>query len=316
MFKHTFLRVKFFSLILFASVLWFSGCKDETTSPETYDTDAVALQALALEDSSNSSFEAAFNDSDPMNFLGKTATDVFPIRIGRRITSVSRTFSQTILSDTAYVTVNYNFAGNFFLVASYDSSAIGDTTKIDTVIVKPFTSVATRKLIFVRVNSTRNPRINWKLVAVSLPEGGTVTSNLQIQKLSIYLPSGDSIVVTSPNDYYLSKFAGVRKLIPVVTRGLQVRVKLDVFSTYAEDDIVVLTYGANSFGRFKEKRILTLVSSTPALNGYNKVYEQTFRPLQLGGLYHALVDVMSRGSIYTDNRPFENKVWGFPYYVK
>jgi len=308
--------VRLLAIITVLAILVLPGCKDDTTSPEVYDTDAVALQQLALEDSINGSFEAAFNDTDPMSFLGKTTTEVYPIRIGRRVTSVSRNFNQTVLNDTAYVTVTYNFTGNFFLAASYDSTSIGDTSRVDTLIVKPFTSVVSRKLIFARVNNLRNPKLNWKLVAVSLPDGGTVTTALQIKRLAIYLPSGDSIVVTSPNDYFLTKFGGNRKQIPVISRGQAVKIKLEVFSAYAGEDIAVATHGANLLGRNKEKHRLLLVSSVPAAGGYDKVYEQTIRPLQAGGLYHALVDLMSRESVFSDNNPYENKVWGFPYYIR
>lgn len=316
MFNRSFLFLRSIILPLFLVSFLLTGCKEEVTSPEEYDSDQVVLQQMVLEDSSNSSFEAAFNDGDPMGYFSKELTNVYPIRIGRRITTASRTINSTFLSDTAYVTATYNFTGNFFLVASHDSAAVGDTTAIDTTIVKPFSSVVVRKLIFAKVANTRNPRLNWRLVAVSLPDGGTVTNNLKINKLSVYLPNGDSIIVTSPSDYYLNKFPGMRRQIPVISRNQAVTVKLEVFSAYDVDDLVVLTFGADPLGRNRQKVRFSLVSSEPATGGYNKVYEHTFRPTQAAGYYHALMDVMSNGSIFTDNQPFENKMWGMPYIVR
>lgn len=308
---------KFFFLIpLFIFAL--TGCSEETTGPEAT-TDDQALQELATEDSSSRSFEENYNDAGAHFFLNTSVQgNIYPIKIGRRIISVTRQFARQINGDSAYVTMTSTYTGVFIIEASYEPVTPGDTTATaDTVIQKPFASVVVRKMVFAKVNSSSNPRNNWKLVRVSLPAGGTVTNNITINKAVMTFANGDSLVITNPNEFYLSRNpSGNRRDIPVLLRNSVVRLRVEIFSAYADDDFVTLTHNANLRGFFRVKRRLALVSSEASGTGYAKVYEQTFLAGSAQGHFHAVIDATPRGVIFESASQFETKVWGVPYIVR
>lgn len=311
--------VKFlFALLLLTTVL-FIGCKENTTEPGT-GTDAEAIQQLTVEDSTTLAFDSNFNEEDAMSFgFGKTQEAIYPLRIGRRVTGVSRTFSQEIIGDSAYVTVNTTFTGVLIIAASRDSVAPGDSTAtVDTLISKPFTTVIVRKLIFAKVRNTPVPRNNWKLVAVSLPAGGTSTTNVSIVKAVLTFQNGDSVVITNPNEFFFSRNLGLgnRKDMPYLNRNSRVNLRVEIQSSYEAADFVMLTYGANFRGQFRVKRRLELVSSSASGSGYARVYSGEFWSGNLPGHFHAIVDVTPRGVLFDDAAPVESKVWGMPYMVR
>jgi len=303
-------------LALFAalSIILMVGCKDSTIEPESTEpnTDKEAMQKIADEDSSVSSFEPNYNEEDLMDFLGKTETVIYPFRVGHRVRLVSRNFNVNIVGDTAWATYTKTFEGTLLIAASYDPNA----TEPDTVVKKPFNSIVTRNLIFIKVANTDRPFRNWKLAAISLPEGGTLSPNIDITKLTIFLPGGDTLVITSPNNYYLSRGFGWWKHLPIISKNEDVTLELELFSAYADTDFVTLTYGADKMGLHRAKRKFELISSVPSGTGYVKVYQQTYRTHQWWGFYHAIVNAFPRQVIFDDTAAVENEMWGVPYFVK
>jgi len=211
-----------------------------------------------------------------MDFLGKVNTTIYPFRVGQKMRLVNRTLSIDFQDTIAYGTVTKTFEGLLLIVASYDSSA----NEPDTLIEKSFTAVVTRNLIFKKVRNTPYPRRNWVLAAISLPEGGTQSPNIDIQMMTIFLPNGDTLTIDSPNNYYLRRGWGWWRNVPIILSGDSVKVRVELFSNYQEDDFVTLTWGANRWIKHRVKRLFELVSSTPNGNGFDKVYEQTFRTHQ------------------------------------
>lgn len=310
---------KFFFLIpLFLFAL--TGCSEESigTDPGAA-TDDQALQELATEDSSAQSFEENYDDAGTHFFLNTAVQgNIYPIKIGRRINSVSRQFSRQITGDSAYVTMTSTYTGVFIIEASYEPVTPGDTTvTADTVIQKPFTSVIVRNMVFVRINSSNNPRLNWKLVKISLPAGGTSSDNIIINKAVLTFANGDSLVITNPNEFFLSRNpSGVMRGIPVVLRNTVVRLRVEIYSAYADDDFVTLTHSANLRGFFRVKRRLELISSEVSGSGYAKVYEHSFLAGNAQGHFHAVIDATPRGVLFDSAAQFETKVWGIPYFVR
>ncbi len=314
MIKYKFL----FVVTLFSMTLLFlMSCKESLTD-NIYETvtDKTAIEKIAAEDSSLLSFEQNYNEEGGLDFsFGKIQTEIFAIRVVRRVTDVNRTFTTEILGDSSFVTTKYIFTGNIFIAASYDSVSNADSKTIDTVIVKPFSSTITRKLIFAKVANTQNPRLNWKLVAISLPEGGTVTQNILIQKMTIQLPN-DTLIITSPNEYFLSRESGRIKQIPTIRMNQRSTIIVEVFSNYSNEDFVTLTFGADIRGLHRVKRKFTLDSVSPSGTGYLKIYKQTFTTLPYVGHFHAVVSAMSRQTVYDDQAAVESKSWGVPYIVR
>ena len=307
------------SLFTAVTFLFLIGCQDsvmdsqDNTEPST---DKEAMVKIADEDSSISSFDEAFNEEDLLDFgIGKIQTQIYPFKVWHRAHLINRNLVVDIQGDTAYATLTKNFEGTLFIKASYDSSA----TEPDTTIQKVFNATFTRKLIFVKVASTPRPFLNWRLAAVSLPEGGAISPNIDIEKLTIYLPNGDTLEINSPNDYYLVRHHGWFNWwrdIPVIPRNDSVRVQVELFSAYENEDFVTVTFGRNRFGGEKHKRRFELVSSAQVAGGYDKVYEQTFRTLAFPGFFHAVIDALPQQVVFDDAAAVESSVWGIPYFVK
>ena len=306
----------FIPLFLTAVLAYFAGCQNETTvEPQTSDeptTDNGAMEKLVDQDSSLASFDENYNEDGLMDFMGKTAEAVYPFRVGHKMRLASRDFTIDSQDDSSATgTLTKTFEGILYIAASYDSAS--ETP--DTVIEKPFTSVITRKLIFKKIADTDYPLRNWIIAAVSLPEGGTQSPNIDITRLTIFLPGGDTIAVGSPNDYFFRRWRGWWRQIPWLRRGESVTLRVELFSAYEDDDFVTLTFGADRFGHHRAKRRFELVSSTPVAGGFEKVYEQTYTSNQFPGYYHAIINAMPKQVVYDDSTPVEVESWGIPYFV-
>lgn len=316
--KQNFFRRFFLPFLILGFTAAFIGCQDDMVIDPINNeptTDQQALEKIVDEDSALTSFDYNYNEDGLMDFLGKVNEEIYPFRVGRRMRLVNRNLNIDIQDTIAYGTLTKTFEGVLLIAASYDSNA----TEPDTLIEKPFTATVTRNLIFKKINDTPFPLRNWKLIAISLPEGGTQSPNIDLMKLTIFLPNGDTIVVNDPNDYYLMwkwRFRwGWWRHIPILHRGESVLLRVELFSAYEEDDFVTLTYGANRFHRDRAKKLFELVSSTPNGDGWDKVYEQTYTTHQFPGHYHAIIDALPRQVVFDDAAPVESEAWGMPYFV-
>jgi len=311
--------LKFSSAIFILFFASFIGCKNSPTDSVVNTeptTDKAALEKITLEDSALSSFELNYNEEGMMDMMspmgmGKTTSEIFPVKVGRKITSVTRTFTITQLSDTtAEGNLVLVFTGNLLIGVTKDPSI----KSIDTVISKPFVTTVERNVKFVKVANTNHPLQNWRISASSLTKGGTNSANIFIKSITVKLPSGDEILITDPLNYYLSHGLGRMKQIPIVSQNQDVTVEVEIHSAYASEDFVSLTYGAgfhNKMNRAKRKFVLL---SDDGLG--NKVYSQTYRANSFMGYFHAVIDAMPTQVVKDDTAPVESSAWGFPYIVK
>ena len=301
----------FFALMMLAL---FVRCQDEmVVDPDDTDptTDREALEKIANEDSSLTSFDYNYDEEGVMEFFGKVNAEIYPFRVGQKMRLINRTLSIDFQDTIAYGTLTKTFEGLLLIAASYDSNA----SEPDTLLKKPYTAVITQNLIFKRINNTPYPRKNWILAAVSLPEGGTQSPNIDIMKTTIFLSNGDTLVIDSPNDYYLRRGWGWWHNIPFLGHGDSTTIRVELYSAYEEDDFVSLTWGANRWIKHRVKKLFDLVSSTPNGTGYDKVYEQTFTTHQWPGFYHAIINALPKQVIVDDFTPVETESWGIPYFV-
>ncbi len=312
--KKAFLLRSTVASAFFLLLVIVAGCKNSPTDPNTLNntSDQAVLQKIADSDSSIASFEPNYNEEDAMSFLGKTQAEIYPFKVGQKIRMVSRDFNSTIIGDSAYATYTKNFEGVLYIAASYSAS----NDRPDTLIKKAFSSTITRKLIFERKEKSDDSTKGWRLVAISLPEGGTLNSNIDITKMTIFYSNSDSLVISSPNDYFLARGRRWWKEIPRLNRNNKIAVRLELMSTYADTDFVTLTHGGDMHGFHRAKAKFDLVSSTPAGNGYVKVYQLTFETHQFPGYYHGVINAFPRQVIYDDSAAVESNTWGFPYFVK
>ena len=312
--KQRSLLAQFFSIIMLSMLALFIGCKESVVDSDITEptTDTEAMYKLADEDSAVSSFEPNYNEEDAMGFFGKTTAEIYPFRVGHKVRLVNRNMDINVVGDTAYGTLTKTFEGTLIIAASYAPGA----TAPDTIIRKPFTSVITKKIIFVKIGNSRFPFRNWRIAAISLPEGGVLSPNIDIQKLTVFLPSGDTLIINSPNSYFLSRGPGWWKQLPIIGKNQSVTLRLEVYSAYADTDFVTLTYGADKKGFNRAKRKFVMVSSVPSGSGFAKVYEQTYTAHQFVGHYHAIVNAYPKQVIFDDATPVESETWGVPYFIR
>ncbi len=304
----------FLPFLLLGLIVVFFGCQDDMvidpgdTEPTT---EQGALEKIVDEDSALTSFDYNYDEDGLMDFLGKINEPIYPFRFGHKMRLVNRNLNINFQDSIAYGTLTKTFEGLLLIAATYDSNG----TEPDTIIEKPFTAVVTRNIIFKKIAHTPFPMQNWVIAAISLPEGGTQSPNIDMMKLIVFLPNGDTLVVESPNDYYLTRRHGWWRQIPVLHRGESVRLQVELYSEYEEDDFVTLTYGANRFHKHRAKKLFELISSTPNGSGWDKVYEQTYTTHQWPGFYHAVINAMPRQVIFDDATPVESEAWAMPYFV-
>jgi len=309
---------KFFLPMLFLVFLtFFVGCQDDMTvqSEDNITTDQQALEKLADEDSVLMSFEPSYNEEGEMEILGKINTEYYPFRVGHKLRLVNRTITIDFQGDTAYGHITKTFEGVLYIKGSYDPNA----TNPDTLITKPFTSIVTRNVVFIKIAHTDFPRRNWRIAAISLPESGTQSPNIDITRFTAFLPNGDTLVINSPNDYYLVRHWGWWwrwHHVPVIPKNADVLLRVELNSAYADTDFVTLTFGGDRNGMHKAKKKFQLISSTQNGNIYEKVYEQTFRTHQFPGFFHAIINGMPKQVVYDDLTPVEMESWGVPYFVR
>lgn len=328
------------SFLLLVGVLgmFVAGCKTEDPVGPVQDPEDQLYGAAQTDQqffqlyAENSEFfrtdDITLNDGEqpePLDdfSLGKESlTPIRPLRWGRFIRSVNRTVTvDSITVDSlAYITVTKTLQGTFIIAATYSDSS----TVPDTVIRKPFTSVAKKRFIFKRVGADRIIHRNWKPVAVSLNEGGTVSSsNIDIASLKLLFErngQADSIVVTDPLSTFL-RFRQIREVggheIPDLVASRPVVLSVTLTSNDTAPDHVIVRYGY-SLDRMHRRRIrLQMVSESfdPGTQLYTRVFARRFEMHFKRGVFSATVDAMTHGTLFEDDDPVATSFWGIPYMV-
>jgi hypothetical protein len=247
------------------------------------------------------------------SMMGKTDSAIFPIQFGKKIDKVDRSTTYDRQSDSVVIaTTTRMITGRLFIVGSYSDSG----RSVDTLIRKPIVETETRVARFVRIDSTGLPPWKgWRLVALSLLKGGTQNTDIAINQAVIFLPSGDSLMVTSPNDYFLNVNRHPHQ-VPEIHHGDQLLIRLTLTSTSPDTDIVVLRYGADHRGFNRLRQQFHLVSETQTGATYVRVYEITVKAHWHFGKFNAVTEAITHQSIFDDGAPFENSYWGVPYVVR
>jgi len=301
--------------ILFTSI----ACNEENslTLPNgEVTTDQQALEKIVETDEALESFEPNYNEDEAMSFvLGKTTTEIFPVRIRQKMRLIEKNFNVVFEGDTAYGTLTKTFDGILFIVASEDSLSL-DSLDLN-VYEKPFTTTITRNIIFVKKENSNNPLNNWKISAVSLAEGGTLTDNIAIKSMTIFLPNGESIFIEEPNEYFLSRGPSLRTAIPILSKFETVSVQVELQSVYEDADFVTLTYGALKGRKLKRaKKRFALKREVFDGTFYNRLYEADYKIHDIRGFRHAIVNAYPYQVFKDSDAAVESNSWGIPYVVK
>ncbi len=304
----------FLLLIALAVTVILTGCgKDDSVIDSTPATTEETLLNLAESDDQIASFDDNYNEEDAMDMVAKVSETIYPKKVGQRMHPVSKTFTVNVVGDSAFAVYTKTYEGTLIIVAATVNGGLADT-----IIYKPFTTTITRNLKFVKKDSScvDSTTSDWKIVAVSLPEGGTANSTVVLMELNVFLPNGDTITVTSPNDYYLARQQTYRGQVPNLYQNQRVTVRVELLSSHSDAEFVTLTCNGNRNGLNKTKRMFTLVSSEQYATGYKKVYEGYWMTNTFPGAYHAVVNALASSSITDNEAPVESSSWGIPYIIK
>ncbi|MCX8010464.1 MAG: hypothetical protein N3A61_04875, partial [Ignavibacteria bacterium] len=275
------------------------------------------ITSLLLNEDVLTNFEESFNEGGevPLNYgiLGK---EIYPIKIGRRVTKIDRNFEKEVVGDSAKVRITTVFTGVLIIAGTYTQITPGDTTiRPDTVIFKPFVETVKRTAILKRVEKPTGKNRGWQIIAISLPEGQTSIKNIKITKMDLTLDAGNLITITNPNEFffYFEKTKG--REMPAMQTGKIINLKVYLTSKSNKDDLVTLNFGNN---KLKGKRKLNLISSVPSGENFDKIYEGNFLipPIHPMGRFHSVVNALTNETVFDDAGQVSSSTWGFPYYIK
>ncbi len=321
-----FTKILLSSVVVILSVFMF-GCKDSVNAPNLGTNsksnlstlDKQAMSQIAELDSVVASFDPNFNESQSDSYLGKINSAITPFIVWQHVILTNKTFEFTPASDSVnigdsvYVKLTRTYQGVLNIAASNQDTL----TRPDTIITKNFTTNVVTRLLFQHVDTTSNPMHNWKLLGVSLASGGTNTTNFKINSLTVTLSSGDTVTITDPTNYFISRSDKWKHWhrCPEFGSDDSVKISVEVYSAYADTDFVTLTYGADHHGLHRNKSKLDLVSQTASGGGYIRTYQKTFNVSHYRGYFSAVLNAFTRQTIYDDSAPVESNTWGLPYKV-
>ncbi len=250
--------------------------------------------------------------------FGKIDASIIPLRWGRFVTQVVRTVTDTVQpgDSIAFAHVHKDITGTLKIRAI---NGVGDTVTIE----KPFHDQSDRNVIFKRVSRDSRPFwLRWLPVATSLVDGGTVTpgTSVNITKLQMFLPNGDTLTVTDPlNTYLRYRWRGLpfngHPNTPELQGGDRIVLQATVESASPDTDIVVLRFGRNAI---HHKRVrMQIVSETNNGGVYTRVYQKAWFCNFHPGFFNAAVDALTKATLFDDDpNQYSVSWWGIPYRVQ
>lgn len=212
---------------------------------------------------------------------------VRPLRFKRVIDDVQRNvtteYSQPDSAGRptlALVTVTRRLTGRFLL--AYGAADSADTSRGS--VAKPLDDLATRKLLLARV--VRGDSAHWRLVGTSGVQVRTNGGQTRIQSVRVQSAGLDTTIVDPLAMHRLRRILVMRPNMPVTL----------TVTTGRPDDVVLF------YGRELRRRCTNLG---------NGQHSFTFPSGSFPGLRHIGVDVLSRGTLFDDQAPYDSDAWMF-----
>ena len=235
----------------------------------------------------------------------------YPLRWGRIIHRVTKSVGFDEVSDDCVIaTVTRTIDGILKIAAPYQLS----TRMRHSLISKPFTENSIRKAQFLRVASTKDLSRNWKLNGISHVNGGTKEANVSISEFMLRSQNGETVSLKSPDDNPWPFGANGTRHLATVTGNSDLEVKVKLQTSEVEPNTVVLRSGFR--GKWGLRSLLPLKLENRIGDHYIHTYENTVRPLTRPGVFHAVVEAISRETLCDMEAPVLTKFWGIPYTVQ
>lgn len=278
--------------------------------------DRKYLEMLIANDALIDSDIIPLNDGDAYSsdYCGgstKISDRGYPLRWGRIIHRVKKSVGlEEVSADCVVATVTRTIDGIMKISAPYQFS----TRMRHSLISKPFTENSIRKARFMRIGETSDPSRNWKLNGVSIVHGGTETANVSISEFVLRTQSGDTISLKSPDEPTWPFRINGHGHFARVGGETDLDVSVKVQTSEVEPNMVVLRSGFR--GKWGQRTLLPLKIENRMGDKYIHTYENTVRAQPRPGVYHAVVEAISRESLCDMEAPVSTRFWGIPYTVQ
>ena len=143
---------------------------------------------------------------------------------------------------------------------------------------------------------------------------GTEKANVSISEFELRTQAGEIISLKSPDENAWPFRVNGRSHLATVggETDLDVRVRLQTSET--EPNMVVLRSGYQ--GKWGQRTLLPLKLENRVGNRYIHTYENTVRAQPRPGVFHAVVEAISRESLCDMEAPVLTRFWGIPYTVQ
>jgi len=285
-----------------ALLLVASGCELTPTSVDTTADEAAILSLLGEE---SDLFDADLFTAEGTNEPGsaaKIATAIVPWRFGRQISTkqkdISISIDETVQPATAEVSWTVIKTGVFLVM---------DTTH--TIYSKDFSDTMIKFATLERRGNMNTDRRGWRIISLSGTE--IISDDATVGINSINLTSTGGVDTTFNNVSTLVLKGAIKAFAPQDTITVTV-------TTNNLDDVVLLHYPAwRTDHQQRHHRRVELVNNgdgthtgTWVTRGMIWRHGQMRNPPR-----YITIDVLSHGTIYDDELPYDSIAWGFVYRI-
>ncbi len=231
--------------VSFLTILIFGlyGCDNMNPLESGSQSLSSALEIITTNDPAVRSFEPNYNETTVMSIVGGLAKDIYPVKVGQNLKLVDSKLDFQQQADTAYGYLTQKFEGELLIAASYQQTTTNGQARVDTLIHKPYSTIVTRVIKYVKVGNTGNQLNDWRVIATSLASGGTNTNNIDIKKVTVIFSDGKVYETTSPNEFFLTMAHGSHHQFPLYSKQSSTTVRVEILSAYKDEDVLTLTHG-------------------------------------------------------------------------
>jgi hypothetical protein len=316
-------KTTFFLLFSAFFTLYLAGCSDSAVDPDNQTDDQYIQEVVTkgigsdYQENEDLMFNEAYDLDDGGAIGGSSDTPIDSLlRWGRRVTGVNVNVNIISEGDSLKIAaITRTINGEFIIV--------GLIAGVEKTIVKPYTEVLKRNVIFKRIAHSPRPRFNWKLYKISMVDGETTSPQagseyVKMNKAEIYVNNVLTYTFEGPdftqNVFTSRRFEGSG--LPEVRRGDQVKIKVYTFSKQSEQDIVVWHWARNTFGFHREPFVMT--SEIPNGQYWDRTYEKTFSVYSQHrhGRFNGFISASTHKSLFDDSpAEFASDLVGTPYRV-
>ncbi len=286
-------NLRFLGLLsLIAAATLFAGCFDKDSSPTSESTsgseEEQGIESVVFEEL------AELTDPDVRTFYGDGETPpTSPINTHawrRELLNLDKTIQITIEKPggapaTADVVVTGHATGLLHLWACADSCLEHHT--------KDFEDTGVRSLYFQKVRPTVRPHRGWKLVAMS---GVKIESEGTTRRINSVRLQSEGVDETFSTVEELVRLQDLLRL----PAGSEVTVSVDTGD--ATDHVFLHVRRAHL--RFELR------------NNGDGTFTGVYFTGVVPGPRHAVIDVLSDGTLMDDEDPYDNVAWGIPYIIE